>query len=117
MATAPIHVQKTNDLLFAIQLYHKYSDVTDLKVTIDTADGDVTLMKASKVAATGWRTDYITGSDEENFLVHFKVAHSEVSVMPEDTLFIRIEYTATDVNMPGETFYMNERAPFTELIA
>lgn len=117
MATAPNSIQKTNDLIFAIQGYHKYSDVTKLKVTIDTFDGDTVLMKASKVAESGWRTDYITGSDDANFLVHFKVPHAETSQMPEDTFFIRVEYEANDINMPGGVFYMNERAPLTEFVA
>lgn len=117
MATAPNSLQKTNDLLFAIQGYHKYEDITKLKVTIDTFDGSTVLMKASKVAEEGWKTDYITGHDDENFMVHFKVPHSEILLMPEDTFFIRVEYEATDINMPGSIFYMNERAPFTELVA
>lgn len=117
MATAPHSMQKTNDLLFAIQGYHKYADITKLKVTIDTFDGSTVLMKASKIAGNGWETYYITGSDDSNLLVHFKVPHVEVESMPEDTFFIRIEYEATDSNMPGGVFYMNERKALIELVA
>ncbi|MGL5719074.1 MAG: hypothetical protein ACRCX2_39100 [Paraclostridium sp.] len=125
MATAPLQIYVGNPIRFDVQTYHRYSDVIDFEVVIDTSDGSKVIAKASKNPKTGYKQSYITGATEFN--VHIYIPKEDVAaVIPPDgensidtfdkSFFISIKYSANDTTVPGGVFYYENRASFADLI-